>query len=254
MMRYLAGCLSLLLLAPCAPATAQENVDLELILMADGLGSVDDNEFILQRMGHVQALRHPTILRAIRGGRRGRIALSYVEWSGDDLHVPIVPWTVIHARQDIEAFAAKLETHPRELYGGGTALGDAILYGMQSLKTNRFDAPRLVIDLSGDEPDRNGLDAVVGRDKAVAARVAINGLPILDGWPGLDRFFYDNVIGGPGAFVESARGFKDVYYAVRRKMIREISALPPPAKTPTKISAQIAKQINTKQINRGKQP
>jgi hypothetical protein len=222
MMRYIAGCLCLVLLTPYAPATAQEKVDLELILMADGSGSINDNEFILQRMGYVRALRHPTILRAIRGGRLGRIALSYV------------PWTVIHTRQDLEAFAAKLETHPRELYSGGTALGDAILFGMQSLKTNKFDAPRLVIDISGDGPDRNGLDAVTGRDKAVAAGITINGLPILDGWPGLDRFFYDNVIGGPGAFVESARGFKDVYYAVRRKMIREISALPPPAKTPEK--------------------
>ena len=31
------------------------------------------------------------------------------------------------------------------------------------------------------------------------------------------------MIGGPGAFVELARGFKDVYYAIRRKMIREIA-------------------------------
>ena len=83
---------------------------------------------------------------------------------------------------------------------------------------------------------------MVGRDKAVAAGIIINGLPILDGWPGLDRFFYDNVIGGPGAFVESARGFKDVYYAVRRKLIREISALPPPTKIPAKFPAQMAKR------------
>jgi hypothetical protein len=243
-MRNLACCLCLFLfpLAPYALATAQEKVDLELILMADGSGSVDDDEFILQRMGHVRALRHPTILRAIRGGQLGRIALSYVEWSGPELHIPIVPWTIIHTKQDIEAFAAQLETHPRELYGGGTALGDAILHGMQSLRTNRFDGRRLVIDVSGDGPDRNGLDAVVGRDKAVAAGIIINGLPILDGWPGLDRFFYDNVIGGPGAFVESARGFKDVYYAVRRKLIREISALPPPTKIPAKFPAQMAKR------------
>jgi hypothetical protein len=249
MMRYIAGCLCLVLLTPYAPATAQEKVDLELILMADGSGSINDNEFILQRMGYVRALRHPTILRAIRGGRLGRIALSYVEWSGPELHVPIVPWTVIHTRQDLEAFAAKLETHPRELYSGGTALGDAILFGMQSLKTNKFDAPRLVIDISGDGPDRNGLDAVTGRDKAVAAGITINGLPILDGWPGLDRFFYDNVIGGPGAFVESARGFKDVYYAVRRKMIREISALPPPAKTAAKTPAKTPTKAPTRMAN-----
>jgi len=206
-----------------AQQTTRETVDLELILMADGSGSIDDAEFILQRMGYVRALRHPSIIGAIRSGRLGRIALTYVEWSGPMLHVPIVPWTTIQTKEDIEAFAARLESHPRELYGGGTALGNAILYGMESLKTNAYDAPRQVIDISGDGPDRNGLDATVGRDQAVAAGMTINGLPILDGWPGLDRFFYDKVIGGPGAFVESARGFKDVYYAIRRKMVREIA-------------------------------
>ena len=206
-----------------AQESSREKVDLELILMADGSGSIDDNEFILQRMGYVRALRHPSIIGAIRSGRLGRIALSYVEWSGPRLHVPIVPWTTIRTGEDIEAFAARLESHPRELYGGGTALGNAILYGMESLKANAYDGARQVIDISGDGPDRNGLDARTGRDAAVAAGMTVNGLPILDGWPGLDRFFYDNVIGGPGAFVESARGFKDVYYAIRRKMIREIA-------------------------------
>ena len=243
-MKFLACCLCLLL-APLASSVAQEKVDLELILMADGSGSIDDGEFVLQRMGYVQALRHPTILGAIRSGRLGRIALSYVEWSGPELHVPIVPWMVIATEQDIETFAKELETHPRELQGGGTALGNAILYGMRSLQTNRFEAPRQVIDISGDGPDRNGLPAAVGRDQAVAAGMTVNGLPILDGWPGLDRFFNDNVIGGPGAFVEAARGFKDVYYAVRHKMIREISSLPPPAKMPGRLAEQ---------IDRGTQP
>ena len=152
-----------------AQESARQTVDLELILMADGSGSIDDNEFILQRMGYVRALRHPSIIGAIRSGRLGRIALTYVEWSGPLLHVPIVPWTTIRTKEDIEAFAARLETHPRELYGGGTALGDAILYGMESLKTNAYDAPRQVIDISGDGPDRNGLDAKSGRDAAIAA-------------------------------------------------------------------------------------
>lgn len=204
-------------------SAAQEKVDLELILLADGSGSVDDEEFLLQRIGYARALRHPTIIRAVTGGRLGRIALTYVEWSGPELHIPIVPWTTIGSKADIKAFAKKLEEHPRELYGGGTALGDAIIYGMNSLNSNAYDGARRVIDISGDGPDRNGLDATVGRDQAVAAGITVNGLPILTGWPGLERFFYDNVIGGPGAFVEAARGFKDIYYAIRRKLIREIA-------------------------------
>lgn len=203
-------------------------VDLELILMADGSGSVDDEEFILQRRGYARALRDPAILKAIRSGILGRIALSYVEWSGPELKVPIVDWTVIRNESDIMAFAKVLEDHPRELYGGGTAVGDAIVYGTNSILQNNFDGTRRVIDLSGDGPDRNGMNAVDGRDYAVARRVTVNGLPIL-AFEGdyLAEFFKTNVIGGPGAFYIAAQGFEDFYTAVRRKLILEIAGKTP---------------------------
>lgn len=213
------------------PASAQMSlsardraVDLELILMADGSGSVNDQEFILQRYGYAKALRDPAIIRAINGGILGRIALSYVEWSGPDLKVPIVNWTVIRTKSDINSFAKKLEDHPRELYGGGTAVGDAIVYGAESILGNVYDGTRRVIDISGDGPDRNGMAAIDGRDYVVAKRITINGLPILafEG-DGLTEFFRHNVIGGRGAFYIAASGFKDFFRAVRRKLILEIA-------------------------------
>jgi hypothetical protein len=124
------------------PAIAPVKVDLELILMADCSGSIDNEEFLLQRHGYARALRDPRVMDAIRYGRLGRIALSYVEWSGPDLHVPIVPWTMIRTEADIAAFAEVLVQRPRELYGGGTAIGDAILYGAASLATNGFEGRR----------------------------------------------------------------------------------------------------------------
>ena len=117
-------------------ASAQMKVDLELILMADASGSIDHDEFLLQRRGYAKALRDRRVIDAIRFGPKGRIALAYVEWSGPDLKEPIVPWTVIRSKEDIEAFAKRLETHPRELFSGGTALGDAILYGVASIEKN----------------------------------------------------------------------------------------------------------------------
>ena len=215
------GLLLTFLLQP--PATAQVKVDLELILMADGSGSIDDEEFLLQRHGYAHALRDPRVIDAIRYGPLGRIALSYVEWSGATLHVPIVPWTMIRTEADIAAFAAVLERRPRELYGGGTAIGDAILHGAHSLGTNSFEGRRLVIDVSGDGPDKDGLPAAIGRDQAVARGITVNGLPILEGFLWLDEFFTDNVIGGPGAFSIPARGFRDIYIAIRKKLIREIA-------------------------------
>lgn len=231
-----------------APASAAEPVDLELILMADGSGSIDDEEFILQRWGYARALRSPQIIKAIRGGPLGRIALSYVEWSGPDLHIPIVPWTVIRTAADIEAFAKILETHPRELDGGGTAVGDAILYGARSLKENAFDGTRLVIDLSGDGPDKNGLPAIIGRDAAVADGITVNGLPILDSYYRLDDFFRDNVIGGRGAFSVPARNFEDIYFAIRRKLILEIAGK---SGKPTPASVQLSGTAITYSSSKG---
>jgi len=212
---------SLALLA--APVAAQQKVDLELILMVDGSGSVDDDELLLQRLGYAQALRNPRVISAIGSGPLGRIAIAYVEWSGAVLKVPIVPWTVLSDRASIEAVARRLEKEPRVLYGGGTAIGNAILYGARSLDSNAFDGKRWVVDLSGDGPDRDGLPAIFGRDQAVAQGITVNGLPILGEFAGLNIFFLDNVIGGPGAFSIPARTFKDFNSAVLTKLIREIA-------------------------------
>jgi len=230
----LAGAWSQPTLAQKAPFSRENAVDLELILMADGSGSVDDEEFILQRHGYAKALRDPAIIRAIKGGFLGRIALSYVEWSGPELKVPIVNWTVIRTQADLDAFAQILEIHPRELYGGGTAVGDAIVYGAESILNNQYEGTRRVVDLSGDGPDRNGMAAVDGRDHAVAKRVTVNGLPILefDG-DSLEAFYRDNVIGGPGAFYVAARGFRDFFRAVRRKLILEIAGKTPDGREQT---------------------
>ncbi len=213
-------------------AAPRSAVDLELILMADGSGSVDDSEFTLQRFGYAKALRDPAILQAIQSGILRRIALSYVEWSGPSLHVPIVDWVVIETAADLAAFAKKLEEHPRQLHGGGTAVGDAILYGAQSIQSNAFDGTRRVIDVSGDGPDRNGLPAMVGRDQAVKMGMTVNGLPILEfKGDGLAEFFRDNVIGGPGAFYVPAMGFTDIHIAIRRKLILEIAGTPTTGRT-----------------------
>ncbi len=226
MLRCLCLAVALALVSP-TPATAQQKVDLELILLADGSGSIDEEEFLLQRQGYARALRHPRVTKAIRNGPLGRIALTYVEWSGHFLQVPIAPWTVIRGQADLKAFADKLEKHPRELDGGGTAVGSAILYGARSLRDNPFQGRRRVIDISGDGPDKDGVAAMLGRDLAVAEGITVNGLPILSfDRPTLDIFFMDNVIGGPGAFSIPARGFKDFYAAILTKLIREIAARP----------------------------
>ena len=204
-------------------AQAQDKVDLELILMVDGSGSIDDDEFILQRLGYAKAFRNPRVAAAIRNGPLRKIAVSYVEWTGPLLQVPIINWTVLHDKASIEAFATQLEIGPRELFSGGTAVGNAILYGAQSIEANKFAGTRRVIDISGDGPTNRGMPAAIARDQVVARGFTINGLPILNNYPQLDVFFLDNVIGGPGAFSIPAKTFKDFNSAILTKLIREIA-------------------------------
>ena len=44
----------------------------------------------------------------------------------------------------------------------------------------------------------------------------------------LEVFYLDNVIGGPGAFSITAKGFKSFYSAILTKLIREIASLKKP--------------------------
>jgi hypothetical protein len=67
----------------------------------------------------------------------------------------------------------------------------------------------------------------VTRDEAVALGITINGLPILSIEPWLEEHFREEVIGGPGAFLVSARDFESFGEAIVKKLIAEIADLPP---------------------------
>ncbi|MCH8097452.1 MAG: DUF1194 domain-containing protein, partial [Proteobacteria bacterium] len=64
-----------------APARAAP-VDVELVLAVDASGSVDGEEYILQRAGYAKAFSHPRVIAAIRSGVHRAIAVTYVEWTG----------------------------------------------------------------------------------------------------------------------------------------------------------------------------
>src|SRR5581483_10926170 len=59
-------------------AAAAEKVDLLLVLAADVSRSVDAAKFQLQRDGYAAAISDPRVLDAIRSGRNGRIAVTFV--------------------------------------------------------------------------------------------------------------------------------------------------------------------------------
>ncbi len=218
-----------LLLAPL-PVAAGEPVDLELVLAADGSGSIDDEEFRLQRAGYAAAISDPRVLGAIRSGPLGAIAVAFVEWGGPGSQHTIVDWMVIRDRASADAFAKELVAAPCEAIGYNSISG-AIDYAASLIRNNEFDAPRKIIDVSGDGPQIGGRPLALARAEAVAEGITINGLVVKSaggGFPGpggmpLDMHYRLDVIGGPGAFVMTADRRQSFAQAVINKLLVEIA-------------------------------
>jgi hypothetical protein len=211
------------------PATAQTSVDLQLVLAVDASGSVSHQRFELQKQGYAAAFRHPRVLQAIISGLNQSIGVTMIQWTGPALQVVAAKWTLINDVGSIRAFADAIETAPRQLFGGGTSISGAIDTGVALLNDSPYKGARRIIDISGDGPNNRGRSVVQARDEAVAVKIGINGLPILALEPDLDKYYEDNVIGGPGAFVVAAKNNETYAEAIQKKQITEIAA-PAPGK------------------------
>lgn len=213
-----------ILLAIVGGAAAQTAVDLQLVLAVDASGSVDQVRFELQKRGYVAAFRHARVLQAVRSGPNRAIAVTMVQWTGPMLQVQVVGWTLIGDEETAVAFSDAIERAPRQLFGGGTSISGAIDYAATLFAQSSFRANRRVIDVSGDGSNNRGRPVTLARDETVTAGIGINGLPILALEPDLDRYYYDSVIGGPGAFVIAAKNYETFADAILKKLIIEIAA------------------------------
>jgi Protein of unknown function (DUF1194) len=207
-----------------ASAFAQTAVDLQLVLAVDASGSVDQRRFELQQQGYVAAFRDPRVLRAIQSGATQAIAVTMVQWTGPELQLQVLPWTLINDTASAHAFADAIAATPRRLFSGGTSISGVIDYAVPLLLESHFQWARRVIDISGDGSNNRGRPAASARDAAVRAGITVNGLPILALEPDLDRYFADHVIGGPGAFVVVAESYETFAEAIIKKLIREMAS------------------------------
>lgn len=201
-------------------------VDLLLVLAADASGSIDPEEFRLQREGYASAFRDPRLVRAMTDGANGAIAVAFVEWGSPGGAATVVPWMRIAGGGDAEAFAAALVAADRS-FQSFNAIGDAIAHSTALIAASPLRAARAVIDLSGDGPDmRSRVPAPAARDAAIAAGITINALAIgprqVGGLP-LDEVYRRDVIGGPGAFVVPAESRAAFAAALFNKLIREVA-------------------------------
>lgn len=207
---------------------AAQDVEVELVLMADASGSIDAAEIEFQRQGYATALQDPQVLGAIANSAYGRIAVTYVEWASAGAEDVVVPWRIIDGPESAAAFAAEFEGRPRRAFGRNS-IGSALMFGTRLIETNEFEGWRKVIDFSGDSANNwNGPSIAEGRAAALEAGITINGLPILcrfcsrPGVGDLERLYEERIIGGPGAFVITADGMDSLADAIRRKLILEI--------------------------------
>lgn len=208
-------------------------VDLELVLLADATGSIDDREIFFQRQGYADAILHPDILSAISLGHDGKIAVTYVEWGDASSQEVVVPWTIIDGQGAAANFAEALMETPRRAFGRN-AIGSAITYAHLLIESNNINGFRRVIDLSGDSANSwGGIPVEAARQAAIAADIVINGLAILcrdcSGRPvfyDLEEAYRRDIIGGPAAFVVTADDMESFAAAVRKKLLLEIAGVP----------------------------
>jgi Protein of unknown function (DUF1194) len=226
---------SLAILASGGAAKADTPVDLQLVLAVDVSRSIDEVEAELQRRGYIEAMTNERVIDAILSGENKRIAVCYTEWAGTHYQMVVIDWTVIDSAAAARRFAEKLSEAPRTSQSW-TAVGAALAHAGQRFDNSGFASRRRVIDISGDGRTNDGPPAEMVRDKLVAQGIVINGLPVMMnrtnfGRPPdlmLDKYYEENVVGGPGSFIIVADTFEHFGRAVRNKLVREVSGIDSP--------------------------
>jgi uncharacterized protein DUF1194 len=217
-----------------AAVRAGNDVDLLLVLAADVSRSIDAAKFQLQREGYAAAISDPRVLDTIRSGRNGRIGVTFVEWSGVGAQRVVIDWMTVGDAASAKDFGDRLIEAPRS-FADRTSISGAIEFAVNQFAQAPFSSVRRTIDISGDGTNNAGRDVGALRDEAVDKGITINGLVILSDNPmawnpdhtnppgGLDNYYRNNVVGGPGAFVMVAQNFNSFGQAIISKMIAEVA-------------------------------
>ena len=228
-----------LLAAAARPSSAQEPVDLLLVLAADVSRSMDNAKFQMQRQGYVDALTNPRVIEAIRSGLHRRIAATFIEWSAATSQKVVVDWSILSDETTARLFVDELAEAPRS-FTGRTSISGAIDFSTARIESAPYAAERRTIDVSGDGMNNSGRQITHARDDAVAKGVTINGLVVaeeslepgnpdrVDPRAELTAYYRDAVIGGPGAFVMVAERFESFGQALINKLVAEIAQVSRP--------------------------
>jgi hypothetical protein len=229
--------LSAMIVTLASAVRAAEQVDLLLALAMDVSRSMDQPKFQLQREGYAAAISDPQVLNAIKSGAHQKIAICFIDWSAPGEQNLVIGWSIIDGIASATRFADLIAKAPRSFYNS-TSIGGGINFAAAQFARAPFEAERHTIDVSGDGTNNSGRDVRMARDQAVAKDITVNGLVILTDIQesrnpphtnppgGLEKYYRENVIGGPGSFVMVAEDFNSFGRSMVKKLIAEIAAAP----------------------------
>ena len=211
--------------AVATSAQAIEHCRLALLLALDVSSSVDAEEYALQRDGLAAALGSDGIRAAILDGS-GYVSMAIYEWSGRRQSAIVSDWVDLRDDADIDGLINALQSAPRSHTRFPTAMGYALGYGAEMLRR----APNCLyqtIDMAGDGQNNEGFGPRLAYKEFAFDDVTVNGLVVnaaeFTSETQLIDFYRNEVLWGPGAFMEVAQGFEDYERAMRRKLERELT-------------------------------
>jgi hypothetical protein len=210
--------LALPLLILASPAGAE--CRLALALAVDVSRSVDSQDYVIQTEGLAAALEDKSVRTAIFGPE-GEVALAIYYWSGNGYQDLVQPWVILDSPEALDTAIWQVRLTPRPEAPQATAMGDALRYGLD-LMAEAPDCERKVIDVAGDGRNNEGISVARTYEREDFTGITVNGLAVGEHEIDLVRYFHEELIRGPGAFVEVALRQADYPQAIQRKLLREL--------------------------------
>ena len=230
-MRYALAILVIVwLVAVGRNAHAEDTIttDVNIVTGLDVSGSIEARETQIQIDGMALAIRSPEVMRAIRQGKRGRVGFAIFLWANGNYPV-FASWQLISSPEEAEAVSDAIATQIPAILsakseiklGELTDLSGAMAYGAEMLRTAPYVADHKILNILGNGIDNVGESPKWVRDKVVAQGIMINAV-VIGHDRGVQSYFRTEVIGGPAAFVLTAREPQALVEVLERKFVTEI--------------------------------
>lgn len=192
-----------------------------LVLLMDVSGSIDAQEYDLQRDGTANAFRDAEVVRVITN--KGPVAVTLLEFASSARVA--VDWRVIRSHQDAVMMANAIAATARsDAIGGSTNIAAGLSTSFEQLERVPCQPEEQIIDISGDGRHSGSGGVTPMRAYAIEHGIRINALAILGepNEPDLVGYFREEVA-TPGGFVIPAADHFRFAWAMRMKLTLELA-------------------------------